>query len=107
MESFIIQTKQIYTMYFKNSLDNPGAIIIFIFGVIVCLFTLFFIATGMDEIWNGFNIWWYGVGIAGTLASIGIASILISLNKDNRAPRILFFSTLFFIFIGITGFIFS
>jgi len=66
-------------------------IILFIFGLSLCVFVAIFLITGMDEIWNGHTVWLFGAGIAGLLGSIGISSIIISLNKKRRAPRFFLF----------------
>lgn len=69
-------------------------IILITFGVGLLLFTSFFVFTGFDELWNGINVWWYGVGIAGLMTSIGLTSIIIAIQKSLKAPRILLYTTL-------------
>ena len=82
-------------------------IILFIFGLFLCIFVAIFLTTGMDEIWNGHKLWLFGIGIAGLLGSIGISSIIISLNKKNRAPKIFFILTIISFFMIVVGFIIS
>lgn len=82
-------------------------IILLIFGIALCGFALFFIVTGSDELWNGQKLWLYGIGVAGLLGTIGVSSIIISLNSKNKAPRVLFYLTIFFIFLTIISFFFS
>ncbi|MCK5460091.1 hypothetical protein KAI52_03175 [Candidatus Parcubacteria bacterium] len=75
--------------------------ILFIIGFLLCGFTVLFLITGMDEIWNGFNLWWYGIGIAGMLSSVGMLSIIISFNK--QPSRFLFYLLVLSIILIIVG----
>lgn len=84
-------------------MDNKKIInyILFIIGFSFCCFVALFLITGMDEIWNGFNLWWYGIGIAGTIGIIGILSIIISINK--QPPQFIFYLLILFIILIIVG----
>jgi len=87
-------------MFYKKIIN----VLLFFFGLILCLFDVRFLATGYDEIWNGVNIWWYGLGVAMLLGTIGISSIIISLNKKMRAPGFFFALSIISIAIIIFGF---
>jgi len=88
--------------YSIKKIVNP---ILFIFGLLLCIFVAVFLITGMDEIWNGYTLWLFGVGIAGFLGSIGISSIIISLSKKKRAPRVFFILSIIFFLVIIIDFL--
>ncbi|NTU98656.1 hypothetical protein HGA64_01450 [Candidatus Falkowbacteria bacterium] len=78
--------------------------VIFVFGALLCIVDAFFLITGIDEIWQNGVFWFLGAGVMGLIASIGIASILISLSKEKRAPRAFLFSSLAFLMVIVVAF---
>ncbi len=61
----------------------------FIAGMFFCVFVLIFLITGMDEIWDGDRLWWYGISVASALGSLGIVCISYSLSSKKLFSKIL------------------
>lgn len=74
-------------------------------GIFFCGFAAFFLATGYDEIWNGYDIWWLGVGWAATLISLGTTSLYLVFSPAARAPRSLIVLDILSILLLIFGYV--
>ena len=94
-------------MITKQLISTITNIILFIIGLSISIFASIILLTGMDEIWNGFNVQWYLVCVLGLFYSIGISCMIIAINKENRAPKIFRFLTIFFFVSAVVSFMLS
>lgn len=58
-------------------------------GLLIFGFGLFFLITVFDQVWDGYNVWWLGIGWDSTFISIGLLLLNSVFNPSTRFPRLL------------------
>lgn len=80
---------------------------LFSIGLTLLLFDVYFFVTAIDELYNNGKVWVYGIGILGLIGTIGISSIAISLDNNNKIKNIFLYLIIAFITVALLGFFIS